>query len=77
MDDIDADATDDDINDTDDDINDADIDFNDADNDIPGRQPQDWSLPCNTGPPRGARTRQSLSAPALEDLGNKSTFGKT
>ena len=56
-DDIDADGADDDINDDDDD--------DDAD-DLPGRQPQDWSRPCNTGLPRDARTRQLLSALELE-----------
>ena len=61
VDDIYDDATDDDI---DDDAADDDID-DDAD-DLPGRQPQDWSPPCNTGLPRDARTRQLLSALELE-----------
>ena len=63
IDDGDADdAADDDI---DDDADDDDADDDDAD-DLPGRQPQDWSLPCNTGLPRDARTRQLLSALELE-----------
>ena len=61
VDDIYDDATDDDI---DDDAADDDID-DDAD-DLPGRQPQDWSQPCNTGLPRDDRTRQLLSALELE-----------
>ena len=51
-----------------DDIDDsaADDDIDDDADDLPGRQPQDWSRPCNTGLPRDARTRQSLSALELE-----------
>ena len=40
--------------------------------DEPGRQPQDWSPPCNTGLPKDARTRQLLSALELEQ-----GFGKS
>ena len=47
-----------------DDIDDDAVDDNidDYADDEPGRQPQDWSPPCNTGLPRDARTRQLLSA---------------
>ena len=44
----------------------ADDDIDDDADDLPGRQPQDWSPPCNTGLPRDARTRQLLSALELE-----------
>ena len=56
-----------------DDIDDDNI--NDADNDTPGRQPQDWSPPCNTGRPGDAQTHQLLSAPELEE--DLVKFGKT